>query len=367
MRQQVRGVFVCVLGLSLLGTIGKAESAKLPDFGNYFTTAERATLTTAFAEAEKIAFESYYSLYSLPSAERATSRRYLRVCTDAGSYISMTIDDWDAFTANFFTLYQALRDQTFHVIDDGDDCGPRDAGYALSGEIHICPYFWTLPTQRPYEFSSKAGAVLHEVTHLWDVLNTFDNNSSLPNVGLSTARTYQNFATNDPWFPMSCLSNEPHPWCQPGEPMTLPSSGCADQLHTVEVVTQVCDQKPQCCSTDGRWDWDCVKAGAAWASQQTGIGDVCGRDAWIQGPIIAPSPTHPEQYYPRDFSVFVQNDAMAFPDVQGSVAAGGQFTASSFNLAYLVPNWTALVAGGQVTVSNGMINGSIYLNVAYPN
>lgn len=355
MRQQVRGVFVCVLGLSLLGTMGKAEARRLNFTG--FSDPQKASLETAFAEAEKIAFESYYSLYSLPSAERATSRRYLRAC-DGGSYVTMTLDDWEAFAANFFTLYQALRDMTMDVTSGGSDCDDSTAAYFRTDGIHICLYFWDLRTQRPYGFSSQAGAVLHEVTH--DVLDTGDNNSSLPNQGLKTARTYQNFAMNDPWFPMSCLSDEPHPWCQPGKPLAVPSSGCADQFHTTEVVAQVCAHRPQCCETNGKWDWGCVQEGAVWARQQTGIGDVCGRDAWVQGPIISPGPFASVQYYPRDFSVFVLNDAIAFPDVQGSVAAGGQFQASSFYLNGPATYWTALLAGGFVQVDNGTIRGSVF-------
>lgn len=206
---------------------------------------------------------------------------------------------------------------------------------------------------------------MHEITH--GVLNTSDNDHSLPNVGLKTSWTYQRFAENDPWLSISCMPNEPHLWCLSGEPMVVPGSDCQGSYHTTAVVTYVCEQSQnpslsKCCdpSSAGKWDWDCVQAGAAWASQQTDIGDVCGRDAWGQGPITAPGPTHNPQYYPRDFSVFVLNDATEFPDVHGYVGAGGQFKASNFNLAFLAPIRIALVAGGQVTVQNGTINGSVF-------
>jgi choice-of-anchor A domain-containing protein len=188
-----------------------------------------------------------------------------------------------------------------------------------------------------------------------------------------TDETYASVAYLSPYICAKALAQEPHPWCQPGAAMIVPINGCTDAtLFTERVVHYVCadaaaanQNLSKCCdpSPAGKWDWECVQAGAAWASQQTGIGDVCGRDAWVQGPITTPSPLGQLQYYPRDFSVFVLNDALAFQDVEGSVAAGGQFTSPSwggFNLANLAPYWTALVAVGQVSVQNGTINGSIF-------
>jgi choice-of-anchor A domain-containing protein len=181
---------------------------------------------------------------------------------------------------------------------------------------------------------------------------------------------YGSAAYLGPYICSKVFDAEPHIWCEAGAPMIVPVYGCTDPtLFTEKVVYHVCVEAAatnpnlsKCCdpSPAGKWDWDCVQAGAAWASQQAGIGDVCGRDAWVQGPLIAPTPIGQVQYYPRDFSVFVLNDAMAFPDVQGSVAAGRQFKASSFNLAYLAPTWTALVAGVFADVSNGTIHGSIF-------
>ena len=200
-------------------------------------------------------------------------------------------------------------------------------------------------------------------------------------VNSATASTYgySEFGSVEYLRPYLCnraFAEETHSWCIPGGPLIVPPQGCTDTtLFTDQVVRYVCVEAAatnqnlsKCCdpSSVGKWDWDCVQAGAAWASPQTGIGDVCGRDAWVQGPITAPGPTHNTQYYPRDFSVFVLNDAIAFPDVQGAVAAGGQFTARDFNLSYFDTSETALVAVGNVTVQNGTINGSIFSRTITP-
>jgi len=193
-------MFASTVGLFvLLGTIEKAEARTL-NFDSNFTSTQTNTLTTAFASAESMALESYNSLSGVPiyaTMDRVYSPRYQKVAYP-GSYINMTTNDWDAFTANFLILYQAIRDRTFKVISGGTDCDSTTAAYQNFQGIHICSYFWQLKTQKPYGFSSQAGALLHEITHMSDVLHTGDNNNSLPNVGLKTSYTYHRFAENDP-------------------------------------------------------------------------------------------------------------------------------------------------------------------------
>jgi choice-of-anchor A domain-containing protein len=100
-----------------------------------------------------------------------------------------------------------------------------------------------------------------------------------------------------------------------------------------------------------------MKAGANWASQN-GKPDVCGLNAWTQGPIAGT-----QVKYPRDFNLFTLQDATAFPDVQGPAAVGGQFTASSFDLDfmhYVDVGPIGLVAAGSAVLQNGTIYGSVY-------
>lgn len=197
---QTRRLFVSMVGLSLaLGANTKAEARTL-SLDAKFSSSQANILKTAFATAESMAQESYNSLSAVPTyatMERVYSPRFQRAAYN-GSYSTMSTADWDTFAANFLTLYQAIRDKTFTVISGGTDCDSSTAAYMNFQGIHICTYFWQLKTQKPYGFSSQAGAILHEISHMSDVLKTGDNDSSLPNVGLKTSYTYHRFAENDP-------------------------------------------------------------------------------------------------------------------------------------------------------------------------
>ena len=104
---QMQRIFISALGLSLLlAASGKVEAAHPKyDSNSDFTPNQISILDAAFAEAESIALESYNSLSSVPTADRASSPRYLHAC-DSGSYVVLTLDDWDAFAANFNKLYK---------------------------------------------------------------------------------------------------------------------------------------------------------------------------------------------------------------------------------------------------------------------
>jgi choice-of-anchor A domain-containing protein len=86
-----------------------------------------------------------------------------------------------------------------------------------------------------------------------------------------------------------------------------------------------------------------------------GNGDLCGRNAWAQGPIAGT-----QQKYPRDFNLFTLGDATNFPDVAGAAAVGGQFTASSFSLNFSGYAAVGLVDSGLAQLANGKVSGSIY-------
>jgi len=125
-----------------------------------------------------------------------------------------------------------------------------------------------------------------------------------------------------------------------------------------------------CCS--GRWTLACVQTAAEYANTVLQAGDVCGRFAWAQGPVghgwsQGPVAFPLQQYYPRDFSLFVLGDAKGLVDVQGPVAAQGNITAENFNLNWRQQEPTALVARGNITLGNitRKTGGTVWGSVLY--
>jgi hypothetical protein len=222
MKAQRLFVSMSMSGLCLLmGAAGTAHARTL-QLDSAFSSTQSATLTKAFADAEAMAADSYNVLAAVPSGatvERANSPRFQHAC-DAGSYKTMTTSDWDAFTANFLKVYQAIRDNTFKVVSGGIECDSSTAAYYNTSGIHICSYFWQLKTQRPYGFSSQAGALLHEITHMSSVLGTSDNPNSVPYKGLVTSYTYHRFAENDP--SLSIITAGARVWFSGGDMMRNP-------------------------------------------------------------------------------------------------------------------------------------------------
>ncbi len=170
------------------------------------------------------------------------------------------------------------------------------------------------------------------------------------------------------------MASEPHSWCVPGAPMNY--AGSNDNV-TNEVIYYVCGTPAAggigmtaCCT--GRWTLACVQTAAEYASTTLQAGDVCGRFAWAQGPVgsglaqgLVALPH--QQYYPRDFSLFVLGDAKGIGDVQGPVAAQGSITAASFSLNSRQQEPTALVATGSITLGNttSKTGGTVWGSVLY--
>jgi choice-of-anchor A domain-containing protein len=153
-----------------------------------------------------------------------------------------------------------------------------------------------------------------------------------------------------------------HSWCTSGDSLQLPAPTGVD-ANIVNLVTWVCGDAglANCCAAGGHWTMECTQRGAERAQQMGWIippattTDYCGRYAWAQGPFGIT-----EQYYPRDFNVFVLGGNIStFQSVQGPVAASGNVTATSFNLNGGRQEQVALLANGTVTLSNGTVYGQV--------
>jgi choice-of-anchor A domain-containing protein len=163
--------------------------------------------------------------------------------------------------------------------------------------------------------------------------------------------------------PATVKADEVHSWCVTGTPLNYPS--VASDAITAEIINHVCSEHLyfRCCSqhAGGRWDLACVQEGARFATQQN-LGDICGRDAWAQGPIAGT-----QQYYPRDFNLFVLGNASGFTDSEGPIAAQGNLTAKSFNFNWGQKETVALVAQGSLDLTSGQVSGSAHYGTSYKN
>lgn len=157
---------------------------------------------------------------------------------------------------------------------------------------------------------------------------------------------------------ISAFAANDYSWCAPGPALTPNPSG---NSTTFAVVSQVCSSTPSCCDTArGRWSEACVQAGSNDAVSG-GFGDVCGGGAWAQAPISGAN-----EFYPRDFNLMALTGNVALlQSVADPIATAGTFTMSGFSLNYRGGQPIALVALGNVSLTNGSVNGTVDYSAGY--
>jgi len=191
-------------------------------------------------------------------------------------------------------------------------------------------------------------------------------NSALDITGATGADAFGAVVYLHDWICAKQRAQQPHSWCVPGAPMIAPVQGCADTtMYTDQVVSYVCGQTEKCCDLSGSWDLACVQQGAQYLNSIQGSPDVCGFNAWTQGPVVVPAGQGTD-VYPHDFNLFTSGDAtVTADDVQGPIAVGGTFTATgSFYLNTLSGKPIGLVTSGTVNFSGG---GEIVGDIFSPN
>jgi choice-of-anchor A domain-containing protein len=155
--------------------------------------------------------------------------------------------------------------------------------------------------------------------------------------------------------PSAAAAVEPHSYCVTGPVLVL---GAGD-TDTNNIINAVCKTsgKP-CCSTStgtsNRWDLACVQLAARYARDNFALGDVCGRYAWTQGPILKTG-----QFYPRDFNVFALGSLSGISDTEGPVGAAAATSFNSFHVNSKQKEPIALLAGGPVIIGQGTLAGSV--------
>jgi peptidyl-Lys metalloendopeptidase len=130
------------------------------------SSSRQTALRSALPAAENYAKSSRSFLQNLPTSQRASNARYK---TWFGAY---TASRYSAVQRNFNQLASALSTKkvNFHC-----DCTESAYAYVFANDpynIHLCNAFWSAPNVGR---DSKAGTIVHELSHFNVVAGTDDN------------------------------------------------------------------------------------------------------------------------------------------------------------------------------------------------
>lgn len=167
------------------------------------SSSRRSALNQALTKAEQVAEVASFDLVNTPLNKRANAQRHK---TWFGSYTSTR---YNTVASNFGKIYDALDNKTMTF-----DCGCTHNWYAYvysnrPYEIWLCNAFWSAPLTGT---DSKAGTIVHEVSHFNVVAGTDDHTygqSSCkqlaindPAKAIANADSHEYFAENTPALSM---------------------------------------------------------------------------------------------------------------------------------------------------------------------
>jgi peptidyl-Lys metalloendopeptidase len=182
-----------------------------PDFFSC-TNTQRNILNQALTQAEIIAEESANALAFTPELQRRNAPRYSNWF---GTYTSAR---YKTISNNFNRIHDVIANRQIAF-----DCTCNISGIDPANvfafieipfryyQIHLCGQFWNTNMTG---VDSKAGTIIHEISHFNIVANTTDNNSALnpfgaqrlaqtiPNAAIVNANNHEYFAENTPTLPM---------------------------------------------------------------------------------------------------------------------------------------------------------------------
>ena len=183
----------------ILGVQNPISTQKAKPDRESCSNSQKATLASALAAAQGIAGDSY-SYLSGP--QNSSSARYTEWF---GAFSS---GRWNTVEGNFQAISDALDNATIEF-----DCKCKQPYYAYvypnePYKVYLCKYFWTAPLTGT---DSKAGTIVHEVSHFNVVAGTDDvtygQNScraladNNPNDAITNADSHEYFAENTPFLP----------------------------------------------------------------------------------------------------------------------------------------------------------------------
>lgn len=176
--------------------------------------AEQSAADEGLRVAEIYGIQSRNAMNSTAEADRADSPRYT---TWFGSYNSTR---WDFVRSAYNKMASALSNQviTFNCACDANGIDPeRVVAYVYGNrhyEINVCPLFFRYPTSGT---NSKAGIIIHEMSHFEVIANTDDhvygqsNTRNLaqsdPQQAIENADSFHYFSENPGNLPMVASSD----------------------------------------------------------------------------------------------------------------------------------------------------------------
>jgi peptidyl-Lys metalloendopeptidase len=181
-------------------------NAKRPPNFTSCTMAEQTDLHNTLTEAEKIAIMSKLALSNCPQGERPGASRYKEWF---GTHDN---ERYDQVTTNFSKILDALANKTITFNCSGTGCESNWFAYVNSGspyEIHLCNAFWAASLTGT---DSRAGTIIHEMSHFNVVAGTDDNAYGQANCrqlainnptdAIANADSHEYFAENNPLLAM---------------------------------------------------------------------------------------------------------------------------------------------------------------------
>lgn len=179
------------------------------------TASEQSQISSALDAAETIAKVARDDLQATPVAARASAARY------AEWFGAYTSSRWADVQSNFNAIYSATANQTLNF-----DCGCSEPYFAYvyptqPYDIYLCNAFWTAPQTGT---DSKAGTIVHELSHFVVVADTDDHvygqsgarnlADTNPVQAIQNADSHEYFAENTPFLSMP----------EPADPDPVPPS-----------------------------------------------------------------------------------------------------------------------------------------------
>jgi len=193
-------LILALLGLPSLAaadTFARCTKAEAETIARAVSEAKRLSITAAAAVADTPTYETWFGKYNTANAE--TVRRNLK------------------------NVVKAIRSGSVTTVCaeiSPSECESSMYAYVYDDEpyrVHICPEFFSLPNMarlRPGQlasnFGTRAGTIVHEITHFNVVANTDDNcyardvcsdlAQTDPRSALRNADSYQYFAEDVTYF-----------------------------------------------------------------------------------------------------------------------------------------------------------------------
>jgi len=178
---------------------------------NSCSAQQQSEILQASSIAEDLTATALSDLRNLPSGERAESPRYT---TWFGAYSDAR---YNTVTSNFDAIGRAFDNANLQFNCDCDETGIYAFVYPdLPYAVTLCPSFWTAPLNG---LNSKAGTIIHELSHFSVVAGTVDHAYQVsatqrlaqtnPNLAIDNGDNMEYFAENDPPLTMRNINNSP--------------------------------------------------------------------------------------------------------------------------------------------------------------